>query len=99
MEVSQPQLKSGISSVPASTAISRVKAAVDLSPRLLTCQYDYTSPLHFAVREGHVEMVKLLLESGADPNKSGAPWSMPLVLARKKNQVQVEVVLRKSGAE
>src|SRR5207248_8662382 len=30
------------------------------------CEYNYTPPLHFAVREGHLEMVRFLLEQGAD---------------------------------
>src|SRR5574338_226761 len=48
--------------------VERVAELADSNPRLLTCQYDYTSPLHFAVREGHVELVRFLIERGAlDP--------------------------------
>ena len=56
-----------------------------------------STPLGFAARWGHVAMVKLLLESGADPNRSGAPWSTPLAWAQKKNNVEVENILREAG--
>lgn len=45
--------------------LNRVKALLDRSPGLLTCMYDYTSPLHLAVREGHVDLVASLVERGA----------------------------------
>lgn len=37
------------------------------APKLAEAQYWYTPPLHYAVREGHLEAVKLLVEAGADP--------------------------------
>lgn len=37
-----------------------------------------STPLGYAARWAHLEMVKLLLASGADIHKSGAPWSTPL---------------------
>ena len=52
-----------------------------------------STPLGYAARWGHVEMVKLLLDCGADPDKSGASWSTPLAWARKKNQTEVELAL------
>ena len=36
-------------------------------PRIVKAEYFYTQPLHFAVWEGHLETVLLLLEGGADP--------------------------------
>ncbi|MCA1575900.1 MAG: ankyrin repeat domain-containing protein [Acidobacteria bacterium] len=39
-------------------------------------------------------MVKLLLECGADPEKSGASWSTPLAWARKKNHDEVANILQ-----
>jgi hypothetical protein len=38
-------------------------------------------------------MVALLLESGADPNKSGAPWATPLAWAQKKGYADIEADL------
>lgn len=53
-----------------------------------------STPLGYAARWGHVEMVKLLLDCGADPEKSGAPWSTPLEWAQKKNHDEVVKVLQ-----
>jgi len=58
-----------------------------------------STPLGYAARWGHVEMVKVLLDSGADPNKSGAPWSTPLSWARRKHHAQVETLLLDGGAK
>ena len=43
-------------------------------------------------------MVALLLERGADPNKSGAPWATPLAWARKKGHAEIESDLLRAGA-
>ena len=43
-----------------------------------------STPLGLAARWGHRTMVALLLDRGADPNASGAPWATPLEWARKK---------------
>lgn len=43
-----------------------VKALVEQAPALALVEYNYTPPVHFAVREGHVELVEFLLDRGAD---------------------------------
>src|ERR1700748_2306801 len=45
-----------------------VKQMASGCPELLYAQYNYPPPIHFAVREGHIELVDYLLEQGAhDP--------------------------------
>ena len=61
-------------------------------------QYQST-PLGMAARWGHVELVKYLLNQGADPGKSGAAWSTPLAWAKKKGHADIEKILRDSGAQ
>src|SRR5688500_1933736 len=41
---------------------------ITLCPELSFAQYNYAPPIQFAVREGHIKIVNLLLEKGAfDP--------------------------------
>ena len=48
--------------------LQAIKELVNECPELIYAQYNYTPPIHFAVREGHVELVKYLLSNGAhDP--------------------------------
>ncbi len=43
-----------------------VKELVSTRPDLACAEYNYTPPLHFAVREGHLDLVRFLIEQGAD---------------------------------
>jgi ankyrin repeat protein len=43
-------------------------------------------------------MVGLLLERGADVNKSDAQWATPLEWAQKKGHVEIEAILGQAGA-
>jgi len=46
--------------------LDQVKKMVTDCPELLYAQYNYTPPIHFAVREGHLHLVDYLLQQGAD---------------------------------
>ncbi len=50
--------------------LARVRALLDRDPRLVNAQHWYQFPIHMAVRQGHIEVVQLLLETGADPGQS-----------------------------
>ncbi len=45
-----------------------VRSLAAREPNLVRAEYWYTQPLHFAVREGHADVVRALLELGADPS-------------------------------
>lgn len=45
-----------------------IEKLVSQTPLLAQCEYNYTQPIHFAVREGHTEVVRFLLDHGADPS-------------------------------
>jgi ankyrin repeat protein len=59
--------------------LERVKALASRRPALLRCEYNYTPPIHFAVREGHTELVRYLLEQGIDLNYRTYPFQDPLL--------------------
>ena len=52
-----------------------VKQMVGECPELIYAQYNYTPPIHFAVREGRVAIIRYLLDNGAyDPTYRTYPF-------------------------
>src|SRR5687768_3507198 len=75
--------------------VARVKALADQTPGLALHEYNYTPPIHFAVREGHLELVKFFLERGADPAYRTYPFQESLLLmAEDREHEEVAAVLR-----
>lgn len=70
-------------------------------PSLARAEYAYLQPLHYAVRGGRIEMVRLLLDAGADPLAEG--WSgkfgdeirddTPLARARDRELDEIAALL------
>jgi ankyrin repeat protein len=46
--------------------LQAAKALVRRRAELVRCEYNYTPPIHFAVREGHLDVVRFLVERGAE---------------------------------
>jgi ankyrin repeat protein len=57
-----------------------------------------STPLGIAARWGRRDVVRLLLDRGADRNRAGASWATPLAWAMKKGHSDIAAVLRSSGA-
>lgn len=81
--------------------LARIRDLTDRCPALVTCQYDYTSPLHLAVREGHLEVAQLLVSRGGiDPGYRTHPYLESLVtVARDRGLREMEVFLTASLAD
>lgn len=76
--------------------LARVEELAQKCPALLTCQYDYTAPLHLAVREGHCDVVRYLVEQGAlDPSYKNHPFGEPLLtLAEDREYREIASTLK-----
>lgn len=75
--------------------LSTVKQLVARAPALATVEYNYTPPIHFAVREGHREIVAFLLERGADPAYRSYPFHESLLtFAEDRGHEEIAALLR-----
>ncbi len=74
---------------------SLVRELLENDPALSNCSWAYFTPLHFAVREGHTEIVRLLLQYGADATaKSGLGWQdTPLQKALDRGHHRIAQIL------
>ena len=55
-------------------------------------------PLMEAALQGHVEIVRLLLDKGADPNTKGWRGLTPLAAATQERHEEIKAMLLKAGA-
>jgi choline dehydrogenase-like flavoprotein len=76
--------------------LDRVMQLISDRPELSTCQYNYTPPLHFAVREGHLPVVRALVEQKAfDPEYKTYPFGDSLLtMAQDRNHDEVSRFLQ-----
>jgi ankyrin repeat protein len=84
-----------------------VRAMLARDPSLSSAEYAYLQPLHYAVRGGRIEMVRLLLDAGANPLAEG--WSAgfknevggdtPLARARDRELFEIAALLEAAAAE
>jgi len=77
----------------------KVKALLAKDGRLVNAQFWYQFPIHMAVRAGHAEIVKLLLDRGADPGQSRYTynsWDKLLRAARERGHRRIESLLQQA---
>ena len=67
-----------------------VRDLVERCPGLVHCEYNYTLPIHFAVREGHTPIVRYLLQHGADPTYRTYSFKDSLLqMARERDYAEI----------
>lgn len=77
----------------------KVIALLAKDRRLVNAQFWYQFPIHMAVRKGNAEIVKLLLDQGADPGQSRfthSSWDNLLVIAQARGYGDVETLLTRA---
>lgn len=81
--------------------LQKIKALVEECPDLIYAQYNYAPPIHFAVREGHLELVKYLLDEGAhDPDYKIYPFLDTLqTIANDRGYSKIEDLLNEYAAD
>jgi ankyrin repeat protein len=80
----------------------RVKRLLARDRRLVNAQFWYQFPIHMAVRARQAEIVRLLLDRGADPGQSRFTynsWDKLLVCARERGYRQIEALLQRAMRE
>lgn len=77
-----------------------VRDLVERCPGLVHCEYNYTAPIHFAVREGHTAIVRYLLQCGADPTYRSYRFRDSLLqMARERDYGEVVALIEEALAQ
>jgi uncharacterized protein len=81
--------------------LDMVKSLAYDCPELLYAQYNYTPPIHFAVREEHVSLVRYLLKNGAhNPDYRTYPFLDTLqIIAADRNNEEIMILLDEYAAD
>ena len=75
--------------------LAGVRTLVARTPALAVVEYNYTPPIHFAVREGHAALTTLLLDLGADLAYRSYPFGDSLLMmAEDREHRDVAALLR-----
>jgi ankyrin repeat protein len=73
--------------------VPTLRQLLERNPRLAKADYWYSPAVHFAVREGHVEAVRLLLDAGADPESNGLNDRNLIEMARERGHDRIAQML------
>src|SRR6516165_4739347 len=80
----------------------KVKGLLAKDRRLVNAQFWYQFPIHMAVRAGHAQIVKVLLDRGADPGQSRFTynsWDKLLSCAGERGYHEIEARIERAMQE
>src|SRR5262245_33417821 len=66
-----------------------LRRLIDKNPALSRAEFWYTPAIHFSVREGHIDSVRLLLDGGADPEANGLHEGSAIDMAKDRGQTAI----------
>ena len=75
---------------------AELRRLLERDPNLYRAEYWYTQPIHFAVREGHLEATRVLLDAGADPAFVGSGGDDLITIARDRGHDAVVRMLQEA---
>ena len=75
--------------------LAMIKKLIKIDPHLVSCNFQYRTPLHFAVQRNHIKIVKFLLKHGADPTYvSGNYWhAPPIIIAKERRHTELYQII------
>jgi uncharacterized protein len=73
-----------------------LRRLLEQNPRLALSEYWYTPAIHFAMREGHIEAVQLLLDEGAHPEWNGLHDGSLIQMARERGYPEIARLLEET---
>ena len=76
--------------------VDALRRLLERDPRLSRAEYWYTPAIHFAVREGRLEAVQLLLDAGADPEWNGLHDGSLIAMASDRGHSEVARLLEEA---
>ena len=76
--------------------VAAMRHLLAVDPGRSTKGYFYTPPIHFAVREGHLDVVRILLDAGADPEWNGHYGLSLIEMARERGHETVAILLEQA---
>jgi ankyrin repeat protein len=78
--------------------VPALRRLIERDATLVGAGYFYTPAIHYAVREGHLEATRFLLDAGADPERNGFYDGSLVEMARDRGHVAIASLIEETRA-